>query len=86
MVRCGGILPSNDGSGNVSQRSVFKRAENEDFFRKLTKDGGPGTFADRRESHPPRDVLRTNGDTRYSLAVLDLDASPATVTRMNPST
>ena len=60
----------------------FKRAESDHYFSKFVKDGGLGKFAHAREpvSIDKQDVIRMNRDTLYSSAVVDLDASPATVT------
>lgn len=60
----------------------FKRAESDNYFARFVKDGGLGTFGHRREpaNVDKQDVIRMNRDTLYSAAVLDLDASPATVT------
>jgi hypothetical protein len=60
----------------------FKRAESDNYFSKFTKDGGLGKFAHRREpaAIDRQDVIRMNRDTLYSSAVIDLGASPATVT------
>jgi hypothetical protein len=60
----------------------FKRAESDTYFSKFAKDGGLGKFAHRREpaSIDKQDVIRMNRDTLYSSAVIDLGASPATVT------
>jgi hypothetical protein len=60
----------------------FKRAESDTYFSKFVKDGGLGKFAHRRAAAEidKQDVIRMNRDTLYSSAVVDLDASPATVT------
>ena len=60
----------------------FKRAESDTYFSKFVKDGGLGKFGHRREpaSIDKQDVIRMNRDTLYSAAVVDLGASPATVT------
>jgi len=81
-VRCPGDSIVERWLRQLSQRSVFKRAESENYFSKFTKDRGLGTFAHRREpaNIDKQDVIRTNGDTLYSSAVIDLDALPATVT------
>jgi hypothetical protein len=59
----------------------FKRAESDNYFSKFTKDGQLGTFAHRREpaAIDKQDVIRMNRDTLYSSVVVDLAASPATV-------
>jgi hypothetical protein len=60
----------------------FKRAESDNYFSKFVKDGGLGKFGHRRElaDIDKQDVIRMNRDTLYSSAVIDLAASPATVT------
>jgi hypothetical protein len=60
----------------------FKRAETDTYFGKFVKDAGLGIFAHRRvpAAIDKQDVIRMNRDTLYSSAVVDLDASPATVT------
>jgi hypothetical protein len=60
----------------------FKRAESDTYFSKFVKDSGLGKFAHRREptAIDKQDVIRMNRDTLYSSAVIDLSASPATVT------
>ena len=60
----------------------FKRAETDRYFGKFVKDSALGIFAHRREpaAIDKQDVVRMNRDTLYSSAVLDLAASPATVT------
>lgn len=60
----------------------FKRAESHNYFSKFVKECGLGTFGHRREpaTIDRQDVIRMNRDTLYSSAVVDLDASPATVT------
>jgi hypothetical protein len=60
----------------------FKRAESDTYFSKFVKDGGLGKFNHRREpaAIDKQDVIRMNRDTLYSSAVIDLAASPVTVT------
>jgi hypothetical protein len=60
----------------------FKRAESDRYFGNFVKGSALGRFAHLREPTPidKQDVVRMNRDTLYSSAVLDLDASPATVT------
>ena len=60
----------------------FKRAESDTYFAKFVKDVGIGQFGHRREpaAIDRQDVIRMNRDTLYSSAVVDLGASPATVT------
>jgi hypothetical protein len=60
----------------------FKRAESHHYFRKFTGTTALGTFGHFREPTPidRQDVIRMNRDTLYSSAVVDLDASPATLT------
>src|SRR5262245_46000132 len=60
----------------------FKRAESHHYFKKLAGDTGVGVFGHRREpaAIDKQDVIRMNRDTLYSTAIVDLDASPATVT------
>jgi len=59
----------------------FKRAESDNYFSKFAKDGvGRFTHAREAASIDKQDVIRMNRDTLYSSAVVDLDASPATVT------
>jgi hypothetical protein len=60
----------------------FKRAESHNYFSKFVKEVGLGKFGHRREpaAIDRQDVIRMNRDTLYSSAVVDLDASPATVT------
>jgi len=59
----------------------FKRAESDHYFSKFTRDGVIGRFTHAREAAAidKQDVIRMNRDTLYSSAVVDLDASPATV-------
>jgi len=60
----------------------FKRAESHNYFRRFTGTTALGTFGHFREPTPidKQDVIRMNRDTLYSAAVVDLDASPATLT------
>jgi hypothetical protein len=60
----------------------FKRAESDAYFNKFTQNDLLGRFAHRREPTDidKQDVIRMNRDTLYSSAVVDLGASPATVT------
>lgn len=61
----------------------FKRAESDLYFGSGVKDaGGTGKFVHHREpvAIDGQAVIRSNRDTLYSAAVLDLDAGPATVT------
>jgi hypothetical protein len=60
----------------------FKRAESDTYFSKFVKDGGLGTFSHRRApvEIDKQDVIRMNRDTLYSSALIDLEASAATVT------
>ncbi len=60
----------------------FKRAESDNYFRKFMQNDALGTFVHLREptNIDKQDVIRMNRDTLYSSAVVDLDASPATVT------
>lgn len=60
----------------------FKRAESHHYFKGFAGTTGVGVFGHRREPTPidAQDVIRMNRDTLYSAAVVDLDASPATVT------
>ena len=64
----------------------FKRAESDHYFSTFTKEGGLGKFVHRREPADidKQDVIRMNRDTLYSSAVVDLDASPATVSLPEP--
>ena len=59
----------------------FKRAESDNYFSRFAKDGKLGRFVHAREAVPieKQDVIRMNRDTLYSSALVDLDASPATV-------
>jgi hypothetical protein len=70
---------------NMSQRVTvdnFTRAESDHYFVKVTGNARLGTFGHFREpvAVDKQDVIRMNRDTLYSSAVVDLDASPATVT------
>lgn len=60
----------------------FARAESDTYFAKFVKDGSFGKFQHAREPAPieKQDVIRMNRDTLYSSAVVDLDASPVTIT------
>lgn len=60
----------------------FKRAESHHYFAKFAQGGEMGTFNHIRQPTPidTQDVIRMNRDTLYSAAVVDLAASPATVT------
>jgi len=59
----------------------FKRAESDNYFAKFAREGGIGRFNHAREAVAieKQDVIRMNRDTLYSSAVVDLDASAATV-------
>jgi hypothetical protein len=59
----------------------FIRAESDLYFSRVVNDGGFGQFHHMRELSPINHqiVVRLNRDTLYSSAVLDLDASPATI-------
>jgi len=59
----------------------FCRAESDTYFARFVKEGGLGKFHHDRElaSIENQTVIRLNRDTLYSFAVVDLDASPATV-------
>lgn len=60
----------------------FKRAETDGYFSKYAAGSGSfGAFHHAREAVPidRQDVIRMNRDTLYSAAVVDLDASPASV-------
>jgi hypothetical protein len=61
----------------------FNRAESDKYFAQTVEAaGGIGRFFHRRELEPAdrQVVIRTNRDTLYSAAVLDLDAGPASIT------
>ncbi|MBR1122221.1 DUF1254 domain-containing protein [Bradyrhizobium lablabi] len=61
----------------------FKRAESDLYFGNAVKDAdGVGKMHHRREPMQidKQPVIRTNRDTLYSSAVLDLDAGPASIT------
>lgn len=60
----------------------FIRAESDLYFSAIVGKGGLGKFEHNREALPidKQTVIRTNRDTLYSGAVIDLDAGPATVT------
>jgi hypothetical protein len=60
----------------------FKRAETDRYFGSFLKGSTLGKFAHRREpaAIDKQDVVRMNRDTLYSTALVDLAASPATVT------
>ena len=60
----------------------FKRADSHNYFKKFAAGGGIGKFGHLREptAIDKQDVIRMNRDTLYSAAVVDLAASPATVT------
>jgi hypothetical protein len=61
----------------------FVRAESDMYFANTVKlAGGPGRLHHVREVATPdkQHVIRTNRDTLYSAAVVDLDAGPVTIT------
>ncbi|WP_439404226.1 DUF1254 domain-containing protein [Bradyrhizobium sp. DASA03076] len=61
----------------------FARAESDLYFNNAIKDaGGPGKLFHHREpmAMDKQSVVRSNRDTLYSMAVVDLDAGPVTVT------
>jgi len=59
----------------------FCRAESDRYFSGVVGNGGFGRFDHTREPTPmdKQVVIRLNRDTIYSAAVLDLEASPATI-------
>jgi hypothetical protein len=59
----------------------FKRAETDAYFSKFVAQSGLGKFGHARELTPidKQDVIRSNRDTLYSTAVVDLDAGPVTI-------
>lgn len=60
----------------------FARAETDRYFAGRAAQGGFGRFFHFRDFPPPgkSPVVRINRDTLYSVAVVDLDAGPVTVT------
>jgi hypothetical protein len=60
----------------------FNRAETDMYFSNFSKQGAFGKFYHNREpvTVEKQDVIRSNRDTIYSAAVLDLDAGPVTIT------
>ena len=61
----------------------FARAESDLYFGNGIKDaGGPGKLFHHREpmAIDKQGVIRSNRDTLYSMAVIDLDAGPVTIT------
>jgi len=61
----------------------FARAESDLYFGHAIKDaGGVGNLYHHREPMPidRQSVIRSNRDTLYSSAVIDLDAGPVTIT------
>lgn len=61
----------------------FERAESDLYFGNAVKDaGGTGKLFHHREPMPidHQTVIRANRDTLYSMAVIDLDAGPVTIT------
>ncbi|HUJ46844.1 MAG TPA: DUF1254 domain-containing protein [Rhizomicrobium sp.] len=79
--------PSNKLSVPVTADN-FMRAESDKAFDGIVKQGGFGKFFHARElqSLDKQVVPRINRDTLYSIAILDLDAGPATVTLPDPGT
>ncbi|HEX6245769.1 MAG TPA: DUF1254 domain-containing protein [Polyangiales bacterium] len=63
----------------------FKRAESDTYFAKFLREAALGSFHHVREPVPieKQDVIRMNRDTLYSSAVVDLEASPATIVLPN---
>ena len=59
----------------------FTRAETDLYFAKFVKEGAFGKFVHVRQpvATDQQDVIRSNRDTLYSTAVVDLAAGPATV-------
>jgi hypothetical protein len=59
----------------------FVRAETDTYFASMIAEGELGSFEHKRELTPVdrQIVVRSNRDTLYSNAVVDLDAGPATV-------
>jgi len=59
----------------------FIRAESDQYFSNVVKDGGFGKFNHIRELTPmdKQLVIRSNRDTLYSAGVFDLDAGPVTI-------
>ena len=59
----------------------FTRAETDLYFSKLARDGALGDFNSSREpaSIDKQNVVRTNRDTLYSRALVDMDQGPVTV-------
>jgi hypothetical protein len=60
----------------------FIRAETDLYFANAVAKGGLGKFEHNREALPldKQTVIRTNRDTLYSVAIIDLGAGPAAVT------
>jgi hypothetical protein len=60
----------------------FKRVETDLYFTRFVGEAGLGKLVHTREPTPveKQDVIRMNRDTLYSTVVVDLEASPATVT------
>jgi hypothetical protein len=63
----------------------YNRAQTDVYFAGVVKNGGFGKFRHGRELAPPvrQGIVRPNRDTLYSLAIVDLDAGPVTITLPN---
>jgi hypothetical protein len=81
-VTCLTVFAADDANPLRVTVSNFRRAESDNYFAQFVKNGGFGKLAHEREVAPIDDqtVIRMNRDTLYSFGVLDLDASPVTVT------
>ncbi len=85
-------MPANAAQSFVSTAPVpvtadnFVRAESDRYFGAVVKQGGFGKLFHRRVPAPidDQDVVRMNRDTLYSSIVVDLDASPVTITLPDP--
>jgi hypothetical protein len=64
----------------------FRRAESDMYFAQLVRESGLGSMRHERELVPidEQTVVRTNRDTYYSSAVVDLQAGPVTLTLPDP--
>ena len=60
----------------------YNRAQTDVYFAGVVKNGGFGKFRHGRELSPPvqQGIVRPNRDTLYSVALVDLNAGPVTIT------
>ena len=76
------LFPVNAFSGNLVTVKNFQRAESDTYFKRYVNNGAFGKFFHDRKltSIDDQKIVRMNRDTLYSGAIIDLEASPVTIT------